>query len=397
MSAAADEPKIITWMKRHPCMVATVVILLIFTGLVVFTLNQASIVLRNPAQPIAPASIPITGDMVPELAAFDKAMTGYMGARGLRAGALAVSRNGVLLLQRGYGWQDPELTTPIKPDALFRLASVDKPVTAAAIKRLIGQEVLHPDTRVFALLGISPSGTAPDARLNEITIKNLLDHQAGWDNAQAGFDPCFDVVRIARELDIPPPAETADIARFMAGRPLQFSPGSRTAYSNFGYAMLRLVIERVSGQPFAQYLRQELEMDVDRSFAAPAERNVREIWYADPGMCPNVYAPSRRVPCVDGGFAVESRAMAASAPTLVRFLDRYWINGDPREAGQNGYVYWFFGSLPGTFTFIYQRPDGVNIAALFNQRADASGLPYDAIKGVMDGAADSINAWPGQP
>ncbi|OGW26348.1 MAG: hypothetical protein A2X56_07210 [Nitrospirae bacterium GWC2_57_13] len=397
MTPAADKPTTITTRKRRPCLIAAVAIVLLCGGLLLLILNQADFILLAPAQPLTPSSIPITGDAVSELEAFDNAMTGYMGARGIRAGALAVSRNGVLMLLRGYGWQDPGLTTPIRPDTLFRLASVDKPITAAAVKRLIDQGRLQPDTRVFPFLGITLTGPAPDARLNEITIRQLLDHQAGWDNAQAGFDPVFAVVEIARDLNIPSPAETADIARYMASKPLQYAPGSKTAYANFGYALLRLIVEQVRGQSFVQYLQQQMELDVDRSHAFVKDRNPREAWYADPKLCFSVYAPSQRVPCADGGFAVESRAIAASAGTLVRFLDHYWISGDTRLPGQNGYVYWFFGSMPGTFTFVYQRPDGVNIAALFNQRTDASGLPYDAIKDVLDAAADSIGTWPEGP
>lgn len=338
-------------------------------------------------------SLPISGNAVPELAMFDQAMIDFMAARNIRAGTLAVMRNGIVVLERGYGWQDKEHRQTISPRALMRIASVDKPITAAAIKRLIRQGALTADTKVFPLLDIaSPS----DPRINDITVQHLIDHQGGWDNAQAGFDPCFNVVDIARALGIPSPADTKDIARYMAGRPLQYTPGTRTSYSNFGYALLRLIVERVSGQTFVSYLQRELGLDVDRSHAFPQDRGPREIWYSDPETCTNVFDPSTKVPCPDGGFNVESRAMAASSLGLVQFLDHYWISGEPRNPGENGYVYWFYGSLGGTFTFVYQRPDGVNIAALFNQRTDPSGLKYDAIKDVMDKTTDSVGRWPQQ-
>ena len=52
------------------------------------------------------------------------------------------------------------------------------------------------------------------------------------------------------------------------------------------------------------------------------------------------------------------------------------------------------GSLDGTWTLARQRPDGVNVVAFFNQRSDASKLPYDAIKAELDAAVDQVTVWP---
>jgi Tol biopolymer transport system component len=382
------------------------------------------------AQPDPPAdhrsllsSLPVSGVPVPELMVFDQAMLDFMAARNIQAGTLTVMRSGTVLLEHGYGWQDrgewkaylplvmksssllravslsdstvSNHAVAISPSALMRVASIDKPITAAAIKRLISQGRLSPDAKVFPLLGVTaPAGQSPAPRLNDITIQHLLDHQGGWDSSQTGYDPMFRVVDIAAALGIPSPAGTPDIARYMAGQPLQFTPGTRSAYSNFGYALLRWIVERVSGRTFVSYLQQELGIDVDRSHAFSQDRNPREIWYSDPGRCTNVFQPSSIVPCADGGYNVESRSIAASSATLAHFLDHYWISGEPRSPGQLGYIYWFYGSLPGTFSFAYQRLDGVNIVALFNQRTDSSGLPYDNIKDVMDEAVASVVQWP---
>ena len=78
--------------------------------------------------------------------------------------------------------------------------------------------------------------------------------------------------------------------------------------------------------------------------------------------------------------------LIASAPDLVRFLDNFWMDGSRRKMGE-GRSYVFFGSLPGTWSVVIQRRDGMNIAALFNQRTDASKLPYDSIRKILNGAA----------
>lgn len=337
-------------------------------------------------------TLPISGVAVPSLSAFDNAMVNFMTARNIQAGTLAVSRKGTLLLERGYGWQDRTRQRTIAPNTFMRIASVDKPLTAAAIKRLITQGRLSASTKIFAFLNVTPpAGRTPDSRLKDITIQHLLDHQGGWDPAQS-FDPMFDVVRIANELGITSPASIPDVARYMAGQPLQYTPGTRSAYSNFGYALLRWTITKVTGKPLVSYFQSEFGLDVERSYAFAKDRNAREIWYSDPGTCTNVYQPSTTVACPDGGFAVDAYTLVASSATLATHLNRYWISGEPRTSSQTGYVYWFYGSLPGTFTFVYQHANGTNVAILFNQRTDPSGLAYDNIKSVIDQVIAGIPA-----
>src|SRR5262249_39147993 len=126
--------------------------------------------------------LPVSGTAVPDLAAFDRAMLTYMKERGVRAGALAVMKDGRLILQRGYGWAARDGSRQVQPDDPFRLASVTKPFTAAAVRNLIRRGKLSLDTRVFALLGVKPPpGRFADPRLAHVTVRHLLDHRGGWD------------------------------------------------------------------------------------------------------------------------------------------------------------------------------------------------------------------------
>jgi hypothetical protein len=104
-----------------------------------------------------------------------------------------------------------------------------------------------------------------------------------------------------------------------------------------------------------------------------------------------------KVPWPDGGFHLEAMdshgGLIASAPDLVKFLQAYWMNGSPRKAGEST-SYIFTGSLPGTYTFMTQRPDGINIAVLFNQRGSGSDPEYDEIQGLLTKTTDGIKAWP---
>jgi N-acyl-D-amino-acid deacylase len=328
---------------------------------------------------------------------FDRLMPQYMKARGIPAGTLAVSRDGKLLWARGYDFAVAAGQRPIQPDDPFRIASVTKAITAAAIRALVRDGKLSLDTKVFPLLGLkSPPGQKPDPRLNNITIRHLLEHKGGWDREKT-FDPMFRPLEMAAALKGPGPAGPVDVIRYMMGKPLQFDPGTKESYSNFGYCVLGRVIEKASGQSYLAYVRRKIceplgMRNVELGRSLPGCRNPREPIYHSPRKGRNVLDPESKeeVPAPDGTFYLEAMdahgGLIASSFDVIRFLDAYWLSGEPRQG--NGQAHTYFGQLPGTFTMAMQRPNGVNIAALFNQDADSSGLDYAKIRDVMQEAAD---------
>ena len=354
--------------------------------------------------------IPASGVPVLALQAFDDFMKRFMGARGIPAAALCVSRNGTILLERAYGWQDQARLIPLRPSAMFRIASLCKPITASAIQALIAQGQLSPDAHAFNLgqagggiLAITPFVT-PDPRLASVTVAHLLAHTGGWDRGLSG-DPMFESISIASALAIPGPPGPEDIARYMMGRPLDHAPGTTYSYSNFGYMLLGLILQQVSGSNYADYIHSQLfsplgvaATEIELGHTLAAQRNPREPWYSDPGIGPSVFSPSQNVLSPDGSFYLEAMeahgGLISTSEAYARFLNAYWIDGSPRAG--NGQDWTFLGSLPGTFTLGRQRPDGVNIVAFFNQRSDSSWLPYEDIQAQMDAAAMSITSWPSQ-
>ena len=345
----------------------------------------------------APAVLPTTGFAGSGFTHFDDVMTSFMNARSIPAGALAITRFGVRHYERGFGWLDKEQTRATPPDALFRIASVTKPITQAAIDMLIREGRLDRDAPVFCLsqppclVDVAPFGEA-DPRTQDITVRHLLDHRAGWDRDISG-DPMFDAIRIAETLGVPSPPGKRNVVRYVLGRPLDFAPGARFAYSNFGYLVLGLIVEEVSGVPFTRFVQERVlapigvaatEVELGRSL--PPQRNPREPWYSDPYRGRSVFDPSVVVPFPDGAFHVEAfeahGGLIASTAALAGFVDRYIGDGEWR----------FYGSMPGTFSFVWQRTDGVAVVALFNQRTDESGLDYYQIQDVL-GKAIAVIRW----
>jgi len=367
----------------------------------------AATVAACPAAVVAADSVaarPATGTAVAALAPLDDAMLAFMDDRGIPCGTLAVMRHGRIVLSRGYGHADHARSRAVEPDAPLRLASLVKPLTAAMVRRLVSAAVLAEETRVVEFLGIADPPPADfDPRWLQITVGQLLDHRGGFDRQAAG-DPMFQSREIAAALGLVGPPSAADTVRFMLRRPLDFEPGTKMVYSNFGYCLLGRVIEKAAGRPYVDVLRDEIlaplgigSVAIGRSL--PADRDPREPWYHDPQRTASVFGPAARemVPWPDGGFHLEAMdahgGLVGSAPDMVRFLAHYGFDGRPITADHQP-TGRFFGSLPGTFTVMARRGDGVILAALFNQRSDESGLGYMPILEELGTAIDGITAWP---
>jgi CubicO group peptidase (beta-lactamase class C family) len=189
----------------------------------------------------------------------------------------------------------------------------------------------------------------------------------------------------------------------MAGQPLQFKPGSKSVYSNFGYSLLGQIIEKVTGRTYVDYVRTELLAPlgittINLGHTLLSERAPGEPRYTDPGLGPNVVQPdaTESVAAPDGTFYLEAMdshgGLIGSAPDLARFLHVYTLDGLPRAGGLVSGC--FFGALPGTFVMALQRADGIEIAALFNQSQDPFGPDYHKIEMMLEKAVDSIQKWP---
>ena len=158
-------------------------------------------------------------------------------------GTVLVAKGDRLLINRGYGFADLEWNTPNAPDTRFRIASITKQFTAASI--LILQE--RGKLKVEAALKTYLPDTPP--AWNDVTIFNLLTHTAGI--------PDFINLADFRNIQTSPQRPEQLIAK-IRDKPLQFAPGSDRAYSNTGYLLLGLVIEKVSGESYAQFVKENL-------------------------------------------------------------------------------------------------------------------------------------------
>lgn len=159
------------------------------------------------------------------------------------SGAVLVARDGRILLDQGYGLANREWNIPNDGDVKFRLGSLSKQFTAVAVMLLNQQGKLDLDAPIKTWLPDAP------AAWDAITPRHLLSHTAGVPNFTAFSDFEAQKTRPAMLPQL--------IARFR-DRPLDFTPGSRFAYSNSGYVLLSAIIEAASGQTYADFVTANL-------------------------------------------------------------------------------------------------------------------------------------------
>ena len=255
-------------------------------------------VLRGPGYNQGLASPNVSsGEVVPELASFDEMMHEFLSEHKVPGASIAVTDHGRLVFARGYGYADLKSKQPVTPTSLFRIASISKPITAIAILQLADQGKLSLEAKVFDILDfntdIAAAGDKFEKRLRDVTIEHLLQHRGGWDR-DVSFDAMFQSVKFARELDVPAPAKPNDIIRRMLTQPLDFTPGERYAYSNFGYCLLGRVIEKLTGQTYEHFVQssvlQPLSISDMRIGATRIEgRAEGEVRYYQPGYGKSVF------------------------------------------------------------------------------------------------------------
>ncbi len=219
----------------------------------------------------ATAGPPISGKKSPGVQLLDQVMLKHMEKIGCSSATLAISYRRRLVHSRGYGWVDQDKTIPTQPDTLIGIASCEKPITSAAIHQLARRGKLKLDDEVFPLLEIKPRGDVVDSRMFRISVRNLLEHKAGWQG-----EPIDRAVKAARSSGATEPLPTETVLGFLMTQRLSSDPGTKYEYCNWCYDALRLVIWKTSRKTAADYFRTELlrpfGIDATKGFAAPDVR-----------------------------------------------------------------------------------------------------------------------------
>jgi CubicO group peptidase (beta-lactamase class C family) len=159
------------------------------------------------------------------------------------SGSVLVALDGRPVVSKGYGMANYELGVPNTPQTVFRLGSITKTFTATAIMMLQERGRLSVNDSVCKHLSDCPTAWQP------VTVRHLLTHTSGIANFT-------DLPDYPKTMALPVTHEGM-LARFRE-RPLEFAPGEKYGYSNSGYYLLGVVVERASGRPYADFLRENI-------------------------------------------------------------------------------------------------------------------------------------------
>jgi N-acyl-D-amino-acid deacylase len=384
--------------------------------------------------------IPTVGPPLAGVEAFEDAVPGFLQQWDIPGASVAVMKDGRLVFTRGYGLADKQRETPVQPNALFRVGSLSKPITAVTVLDLVEHGQLSLDDPVFEILDqFLPDEGPTDQRLNEATVRQHLRHTAGWDLAEIGLRPSFAPSRVAEAEGVEPPASADTIIRFLAKQQLGADPGSRFNYANVGYIVLARVIEAVTGTDYETYVRENVLTDLGISqmeigatqldgrledeVRYYGHRTVESPFSADkvPGPYGRFYLPAldgaggwvgsvvdllrfvrsvNYVPETDNVLGTETLNTMTSRPDVPSW------NGEQQFYGMGWYVIdggetaptlWHNGSLPGSYGYIiHSGNENLTLAALFNSRSpDRQSRTFNSqAQQMLIRALRRVSTWP---
>jgi CubicO group peptidase (beta-lactamase class C family) len=256
----------------------------------------------------------------PALAGFEAGWSGVAAffrdaarERGVVGGSLWFVRDGEVLARAHYGMADVDAGVAVTDETIFHWASSTKTLTGIAVLQLRDRKLLSLDDPAVRWLPELREVHAPFGPIEEVTIRRLLSHTAGFRSSTwpwGGDQPWHPFE----------PTRWDQLAAMMPWTELLFAPGSRFGYSNPGVVFLARIVEEVSGEPWEAYVEKHIlrPLDMRRSYfrhtpphLAAHRSNAYRLEAGD---------PIARGPDFDPGITVSNSGLNAPIPDLVRYL-----------------------------------------------------------------------------
>jgi CubicO group peptidase (beta-lactamase class C family) len=201
------------------------------------------LLLTSPSHSVTQATPPSDADFS---GAVDAYIASEMAAEKIPGLALAVVRDGHIVKGSGYGFANLEFNVPVKPETLFQTGSVGKQFTATAVMMLEEENKIALDDKLSKYLPGTP------AKWKDVTIRNLLSHTSGIADYGGEIDSTPTVINLRQDY-----TEDELVKRF-ALLPMNFAPGTSWSYSNTGYVLLGIVIRKVTGEFYGDFLQERI-------------------------------------------------------------------------------------------------------------------------------------------
>lgn len=376
---------------------------IIFSVITAAAIATAFVIIHKPVpkpQPIEKPRVYLneklnnTMSELPETEGIDKKVKAFMRKWQIKGASLAVMRNDSLVYAKGYGWADEAEGIAMEPSHILRMASVSKLITATGIMVLQDRDSLSIKDTVFGPSGILNDSlfntVIKDENYHKITIEHLLRHQGGFYR-----DPLFSSLDVMKQMQLDNPPVKEDFYKLVLRNRLRFMPGDWEKYSNFGYLLLSEIIEKVSGKPYEQFIREEVlrpagcfDMHIGGSYYSDRRPNeVRYYTHEGDGKfieeyngsgimvercyggnnipllsgagawCGSPAEIARLVASIDGKSEVEDIISAEAVAQMTEYFDKEtyslgWNDTDPQKGWSRT------GTLAGTSALVKYFPDG---------------------------------------
>src|SRR5215470_16029062 len=242
-------------------------------------------------------------ELSPELRGrIDKLATDALAQSGVPSASIAVVREGKIVYLKAYGSARLEPQTPATPNMRYSIGSISKQFTAVAMLLLQEQGKLSLDDKVGKFI--------PDlTRANEVTIRQLLSHTSGYQD----YWPQDYVMPMMLQ-----PVTTAKILDMWARKPLDFDPGTKWQYSNTNYVIAGVIIEKVSGKPLLQFLKEKVFAPLGMSSVTNTDE--KKLGDTDPaGYMRYALGPLRVAPKEGPGWMFAAGELAMTAEDLAKW------------------------------------------------------------------------------
>lgn len=351
---------------------------------------------------------PSAGISAQDIADIRQEVQAFMTTHNVPGLSIAIAKEGRLVFAQGYGTAIRENNIQTRPHHRFRIASVSKPITSAAVMKLrdggrlrLNQEVLGAGALLGTQFGLKPYGTNE----KRVTVNHLLTHTAA-SGAWSRNNPMFRRDGLSQdEL----------ISWLLDSRSLSQAPGSTFQYSNFGYCLLGRVIESTSGQSYERYVKENVlkPSGIQRMAIAGNRRADRRsdevVYYGQGGEQPYEHNVARMD--AHGGWI-------ASAVDLVRFgvhVDGFSTVPDflpdssvadmvTPSSVNNSYAkgwnvnnldnWWHLGSLPGSASVLARIKNGEYVwAVLVNTRGTKKNF-LSKLDQLPHRIKSTVSSWP---
>lgn len=343
-----------------------------------------------------------------DITAVDSKVIALINTYNIPGASLAVSKNGKLVYIKGFGKANTATNEAVTPAHRFRLASVSKTFTGAAILKLVQDGRLNLDAKVFGsgtVLG-TDYGTAPyNANLLNITVRHLLQNVSGSWGAASGGDV----------IDQNPAYTYKQLLDWIINtRPNPNAPGTVYDYSNVNFCIAGRIIEKISGKTYINYIKEDVMAPIggtqtDMSGKTEAEQKTNEVKYYGQGNdAPFVYTIGFPRRDADGGLMTTATDLLRFVNAIDGFATRPDILNSTSltalttpSSAYTGYAcgigiwnaenVWFnYGSLPGTRTGFMRHANGMCVALLLNSRVDPTADENPFVYAMQDVLLDLV-------